>query len=217
MMAKRVKDITEGVTDFLGAIASIPILGKIFNIMTDQAGTHLEKKAGELFGLSSKAADKTTVDEALFEKAIVALNPSEKKAIMDYLGWLRKNNPKLAKEFVLWVYNTLVKFECKVKKTLLTGRAKNVKEERTFIDYTDGIAVVGSLFRDIIAAKDEAEKEFVLFQRNIYVEEEKPTPAVEFAKKKFADVTVVGRASRDKAICTMSDWRKRSEAWKNSR
>ncbi len=210
------KDFAEGMTDVLGAIASIPILGKIFNVMTDHAGTHLEKKAGELFGLSSEAADQTTDDESLFEKAIVdgTLSPAERKSIMTYLGWLRVNNPKLAKEWVRWVYNTLVKFERKVKKTSGT---KDNKEERTSTDYTDGILVVENLFHDIIIAPNETVKESVLLQRNICVKEKKLAPAVGFAKEKVRKVADVEKANRKDFNETASSWAERAKAWRENR
>jgi hypothetical protein len=152
-----------------------------------KAGEAVGKKIGSAFGLSSEDADKTTDDESLFEKAIVdgTLTATERATVKDYLRWLRKNNPKLAKEWVLWVHNTLVKFERKIKK--ISGTKDN-KEERVSIDYTDGILVVEGLFHDIVTATDEADRELALLERNICVKEKKPAPAVE-ATKKFAKKT----------------------------
>ena len=185
-----------------------------------KVGETFGKKIGEAFGLSSEEADHTTDDESFFEKAIIdgTLNTLEKKSIMDYLGWLRTNNPKLAKEFVRWVYNTMVKFERKVKK--ISGTKDN-KEERTSTDYTDGILVVENLFHDIITATDEAAKELVLMQRNICVKAKKPAPAAEatkkFAKEKIKKATDAEKANRKDFNETAASWAERAKAWRESK
>ncbi len=213
MVAKKVKAFAEGATDVLGAIASIPILGKIFNAITDNAGTHLEKRAGEIFGLSSDAADKTFDDEAMFEKALVKgnLSPDDKKKIRAIMVSLRKNKSDLAKELVRWVYNTIIKFESKKKVT--TG-PKDAKEERTYTDYSEGIEIIEELFNELISAKDDQEIEDVLLQRNIVVKEKKKTPldsteeALKNGFKKTVEAEKNNREDINQAASIFRTWAK---------
>lgn len=168
----------------------LTMLNTIHSVFETASGIHdkipesIKKKMAESFGLNAETAEKTTDDESLFEKAIVdgSLSPTERKAIMDYLGRLRKSNPRLAKEWVRWIHNTLIKFG--QTRTNSSGQAGN-KEIRKNTDYSEGIRIAENLFRDLASATDDKAREVFLTQRNICVTEIKPSPAVE-AVKKFA-------------------------------
>jgi hypothetical protein len=178
------KKIGERMAEIMGVLGGIHGLFETLGGIHDKLPEGIKKKMAESLGLNTEAAEKTTDDESLFEKAIAdgSLSPIERKAIMNYLGRLRKSNPRLAKEWVRWIHNTLVKFG--QTRTNSSGQAGN-KEIRKTTDYSEGIRIAENLFRDIASASDDTEREVFLTQRNIYVMEIKPSPAVE-AVKKFA-------------------------------
>ncbi len=218
MVAKRVRDFAEGVTDILGAIASIPIIGRIFGAMTDSAGTHIEKRASELFGLSSTSAEKNDDDEISFRKVLVKgvlLNDAQKQQIKEWIGRLRMSDPKLASEFTRRIHNILVKT---TKQSEVESGTKDKPKKKTSTDESDAIRIAEDLVLDIVSATDDAERLRILARENIKVVASKTAPAVDATKKFFKEKIAEGeKANRKDFNETTANWAERAKAWRENR
>ena len=220
---EKINSFTTGTNAIVTTAMAIPFFGGIFKTMTEKGEKVIKDKINDVLG-TSEAAEKTTTDEGLFEKAVISgtMTITEQKKIMKYLGWLRLNEPKLAIEWVRWVHNILVQFECKRK---ISIGPKGSKQEAFLTDYTEGIIVAESLFSDLLdapfdeTAEKNPEREYVLLQRNIKVAEKKEphkivTDTKKYAKDKVTEAVKLFKQNPQDFNQTMAEFKARSKAWR---
>lgn len=175
-----------------------------------KAGEVVGKKIGDAFGLNSEEAEKTDDDEISLRRVYLKGNmtPDEIKDAKNWLGRLRKENPKLANEYTKGIHNSVVK---SVRQHEIDMGTKDKPKKKTITDDSDGIKIAVNLIRDILAESTDEKKLEVLERENIKVPTKKPTP--EFVKKaKEAE-----KRNRGELEKISSDWRERAKKWREKK
>lgn len=216
--------ILEKIEFWITTITAVPILGivlkNLFTSFADKGVEKLHSKVGEAFGLNSDEAMKTDKDDNALLKVLVKgtfLTPIQKKEIKKWIDDLQDTDPVLANELTKRIFNILQENTSQDEQVKGVGEKK---KKKTVKNEADGILIAEHLLFAIIDVPQTADnlaRLAVLRRNKIVVPAKRPAPAKEFVKKKFKEAVDGEKANRDNLNNTMSDWRKRSETWKNSK
>jgi len=192
----RIKGFFGDFGDIMGVIAGAPIIGHILTTLFTKGGEHLEKKLGELLGINTAAAAKSALDEALHNLGIRSLTEPEIDELNAFEVKLRENSPEDAASWVLFMAQCIQAFAEERKET--SGQKNGPKTEKTWKDYTAGVAWATGFFKDLLRQKVANDVDGTYQKRYDFLKgknafslkspPEKPNLIVEGAKKIFTKV-----------------------------
>lgn len=215
----------ESIDEIILAGALYPVLKGLALKVVEKFG----KKAEDVLGLDFESAKNKTIDDFYFLAAQANLDEKEITRVYEFKHWLKEydkdqekpNGPDEETAFILYVAKMVKTFEREKGKVADGGKGNNQRQENTL---RDGVVLATRFFKNLLSKANNEDMRHFLENEKVFTLIPKPKEDSPFAKKakeffkEVVDETVDGeKKNREDFNKTMTDWRSRAKAWRNSR
>jgi hypothetical protein len=219
--------LAEKVDRWVTGITAIPVLGvvlktawdKFVPTMAEKGAKKIQERIERFIGLNTEDAQKTMKDEFIYSLAVAALEEPEQDEIDAFEIRLRKDAPRKAEAFVLFIAQAISEFVFETKQTTQSSAKGQPSISEAFTNYDKGIANA-KVFLDAMLRKNGNNDDETFQLRVAYLEGKnvfsliKPKKGdsplkVSFEKAKKAVTAGAGSVDLTRGVRSLSDRIKR--------